>query len=228
MKNKFMYLTAIIFVIVAVVLVGCKKDKEKRLEDNTSNIHNPTCRVCEISYNDVSENEKEMVMRNLSSLRGNNNDYEIIGSIPTQYDTLSLNSYVLRKCESESDFHVITFEDGSDVAVYSLATTISKTQELSSVKTYVVEMKNNGENYFGFSFEYNSSNNTFQALEGPICYGPTIGNNVLECIAIVYSACVSDPECDQLCGYAPEYCVTAIIVSCAIHHLKGGAAVANS
>lgn len=223
MKNRLIYLAILVLTITTAVFVGCKKDKEKNLRDNPSEIQNQTCRVCEISYNDVTENEKEMVMRHFPFLKRNNYDYEIIGSVATQFDTMNLISYALRKCESDSDFHVITFEDGSNVAIYSLATTINKTQEANDVKTYVIEMQNNGECYFGASFEFDSSNSNFRFVESPVCYGPTIGNNIAECVRIALNACFQDPACAVFCGVYADICLTQIVLACSIHHLKGGA-----
>lgn len=208
---------------LAAVIEGCKKtDKQEDNGNSTVSTEQQECGLCKVSYNDVSAEEKDMVMKYLASLseKDNGNEYEIIGSISTFNDTLSLISYCMRQIDSESSFFVVIMDDETKTTVYNMPTTISRTTN----SNYIVEVQKNGEDYFGASFVLSLSDSTFHSLEGPVCYGPTLGDNIIDCFVIAYMACLSDPECDELCGYAPEYCIAATLLACAIHHLKGGAA----
>lgn len=209
---------------LVAVIAGCKKTDKKENNANFSvSTEQQECGLCKVSYNDVSDEEKDMVMKYLASLseKDNGNEYEIIGSISTFNDTFSLISYCMRQINSESNYFVVTMDDETETVVYNLPTTISRTTN----SNYIVEVQKNGEDYFGASFALSLSDSTFQSLEGPVCYGPKLGDNIIDCFVIAYTDCLSDPECDELCGYAPEYCIAATLLACAIHHLKGGAVV---
>lgn len=223
MKKKLILLAVVVMTGLAAVIAGCKKtDKQENNANSTVSTEQQECGLCKVSYNDVSDEEKDMVMKYLASLaeKENGNEYEIIGSISTFNDTVSLISYCMRQIDSESNYLVVTMDDVTGTVIYNLPTTISSTTS----SNYIVEVKKNGEDYFGASFALSLSDSTFQSLEGPVCYGPTLGDDVIDCFVTAYMACLSDPECDELCGYAPEYCIPAILLACAIHHLKGGAA----
>lgn len=241
MKKFRILMGTLAFAMVAITVIACNKEKFNQTSNNSkfavlsseSTNANPdalksqqTCVLCEISYNDVSDSEKEDVMKHLSSLttKKDANGYEIIGSIPIFDDTLNLVSYCMRQIGSESDYLVLTIDEETEALAYVLPTTISRNEN----EIYVVEVKNDNNSYFGASFEFNISDSTFYSVDGPICYGPTIGNNIAECVMIAVGSCFTDPGCALFCSGYPQYCLPAITLACTIHHLKGGASPANS
>jgi hypothetical protein len=224
-KNNYLVALFVTAIVVALA-VGCSKtDKQEEKNNSVEYTQQQECGFCQISYNDVSDMEKDIIMKYLSSSEKSDGiDYSIIGSIPSIDDTINLVSYCLKRNTSESQYLVITMDDATETIVYNLPTTISR----STSSCYIVEIQKNDENYFGASFIISSSDSTYHVLDGPVCYGPTLGDDILDCFVKAYRACDADPECRVLCGYAPEYCAAAILLACTIHHLKGGAATSQT
>ena len=225
MKKIIMSVIALAIISMTIGFVACNKEKENKksvLSSIDEISDNQECKICDISYNDVTESEKDMIMKYLSSSK-NVNEYDIIGSIPTETENLNLTSYALKQNGTNSDYLVISFDEKTKMAIYSLPTKVVKKHNTDNTETYTIEMQKNGKEYFDASFEYNLSDSTFRSLDSLYCYGPTVGNSIAECVRIALHGCFHDLGCAMFCAGYPEICLSTTTLACTIHHLKGGA-----
>ena len=210
----------LLVVAVAAILVGCKKEKDSNSVN--SPMDEQQCVACESSFNDVTKEQKNEVFRYLSSIGIKDDSYDFIGSLPIDDNGIEYDAICMKNRNSEANFLTITMDEEYEV-MYYLPSVISKRENL-----YTIEVQNNGDEYFGASFFVDFSKHSISPSNSPICYGPTLGEDIAECVAIAMSACINDPECAFLCGYTFEYCIGATILACTIHHLKGGAHSSNN
>lgn len=220
---KFVAAVATLLIAAAGVIVfqACKQRNDVTINKPTESDN--ICGLCMASYDEVSEDQIILINKYLIQHNINDrNEYDYHGVIEINNDSINYSLVVLdnvSNSESHKNHKIYLIDNDISQVVSENDADINVSQTY-----YECVIMNNGLVISDIIYEYDSTNTKFY-VDDIVC-GPTIGDNIAECIAIAISACVNDPWCAFMCGITYEYCLPATILACTLHHAFSGGSTA--